>query len=197
MNAYKKDSALLADIARGESDGLTSLYDRYKTLVFSIALHVLGNREDAEEATLDVFGKVWEKAGDYSERKASVKTWLAAIARNRAIDVMRRRNTRFTAQSPTWADACLDCMPASEDQHASLEMAAMHKEMVDALSRLPANQRDALALAYFRGLSHSQIADELGEPLGMVKTRIRSALQTLRNSLLDPKKVGLFTSKPD
>ena len=182
---------------KGDPSGLSDLYDRYKTLIFSIAFHVLGNREDAEEVTLDVFAKVWEKATAYTARKATVKTWLTTIARNRSIDLLRRRNTRFTGQNPTWTEACLDCMPALDDPEASLELAAMHREVNDALARLPTNQRDALALAYFKGLSHRQIADTLQEPLGTVKTRIRSAMQTLRKILLTEKKDTLLKSKSE
>lgn len=182
------DIVLLERIAHGDADGLSELYDRYKTLIYSIAYHVLGNAEDAEEVTLDVFGKIWEKANAYTAQKASVKVWMTSIARNRSIDMLRRRKTRFTSQSPKWADACLDCMSAGDDTQATLETAMMHQTMADALDRLPANQREALALAYFRGLSHSQIAETLSEPLGTIKTRIRSALQTLRKIILNEKK---------
>lgn len=194
MTAFKDDRSLLESIARGDSTGLGELYDRYKTLVFSIAFHILGSREDAEEATLDVFSKVWERAADYNARKATVKTWLTRIARNRAIDLLRRRNARFTGQNPAWADACLECMPGSDDPAGHLEKAELHQEVTRALARLPENQREALSLAYFRGFTHSQIAEALAEPLGTVKTRIRSALQTLRNSMLRDKKAGSVKS---
>lgn len=187
MPAPKEDTFLIESIAGDDPNGLSDFYDRYKTLVFSIAFHVLGNREDAEEVTLDVFATVWERADAYNARKATVKTWLTTIARNRAIDLLRRRSTRFSQESPAWADACLDCMPGSDDPQASLEQAGMHKEMTDALARLPENQREALALAYFKGLSHRQIAEALAEPLGTVKTRIRSALQTLRKIMVNDK----------
>lgn len=192
MPVFKDDSSILARVAQGESSGLNDLYDRYKTLVFSIALHVLRNREDAEEVTLDVFSKVWENAGDYTAKKATVKTWITAITRNRAIDLLRRRSIRFSAQNSGWTDACLDCMPASDDPSRSLEMAVAKKHVTDALAQLPVNQREALSLAYFRGFSHSQIAEELAEPLGTVKTRIRSALQTLRKTMLNDKKDESF-----
>ena len=197
MPEHRNDIFLLEKISQGDQSGLSDLYDRYKTLVFSIAFHFLGNREDAEEVTLDVFSKVWEKAATYNTRKATVRTWLTKIARNRAIDLLRRRNARFTIQNPTWADACLDCLPASEDPESNLEMAVIHKEMTDALAQLPQNQRDTLALAYFKGLSHSQIAEALAQPLGTVKTRIRSALQTLRKIMADKYKNGTFKSNSE
>lgn len=186
--SYEDDNFLLERIVNGDQTGLRKLYDRYQTVVFGLAFHVLGNREDAEEVTLDVFTKVWEKADVYTAHKANVRTWLTAITRNRAIDLLRRRNIRFTAQSPTWADACLDCMPAPDDQEASLDLAILRKKVADALVQLPSNQREVLALAYFRGLSHSQIAKELAAPLGTVKTRIRSAMRKLRNLIVNDKK---------
>lgn len=181
------DKDLLKSIAEGDPSGLSDLYDRYKTLVFSIAFNVLGNIEDAEEVTIDVFNKVWEKAESYTSKKASVKVWIASIARNRSIDALRRRNTRLTSQSPKWADACLDCIPSPKNPEKELETAMDHRLITNALPQLPASQRDALSLAYFMGYSHSQISEILAEPLGTVKTRIRLALQTLRKILMDDK----------
>ena len=188
--ANKSDKYLLDRIAQGDPAGISDLYDRYKTMVFSLAYNVLGNTEDAEEVTIDVFSKIWEKAKTYSSQKATVKVWLARIARNRSIDVLRRRNTRLTAQSPKWADACLECLPGHENPEEDLHLAISHKAITDALVQLPAKQRDALSLAYFKGYSHSQIAELLGEPLGTVKTRIRSALQKLRMIMANGKKKG-------
>ena len=187
MPTRKNDNFLLERIVKRDPAGLNDLYDRYKTLVFSIAFNVLGNTEDAEEVTIDVFSKIWEKAESYTSRKATVKVWVASITRNRSIDVLRRRNTRLTSQSPKWADACIDCIPALENPEIDLEMATAHKAVTDALAQLPERQRDALSLAYFRGFSHSQIAEALAEPLGTVKTRIRSALQTLRKIMMEDK----------
>lgn len=186
--ANKSDKYLLERIAKRDPAGLSVLYDRYKTLVFSVACNVLGNMEDAEEVTIDVFSKVWEKAESYTPQKASVKVWVARIARNRSIDVLRRRNVRLTSQSPTWADSCLDCLPANGNPEDDLEMAMAHRAITNALAQLPPNQRNALSLAYFRGYSHSQISEILGEPLGTVKTRIRSALQKLRKIMGDDSK---------
>lgn len=185
MITNKNDKYLLERIAKGDPAGISDLYDRYKTLVFSVAYNVLGNMEDAEEVTLDVFSKVWEKVESYSSPKATVKVWIASIARNRSIDVLRRRNVRLTSLSPKWADACLECLPAHENQEEDLEMAMAHRAITNALAQLPSNQRDALSLAYFRGYSHSQIAEMLDEPLGTVKTRIRSAVQKLRKIMSD------------
>ena len=187
LPANKNNKFLLERIVKGDPAGISDLYDRYKTLVFSVAYNVLGNMEDAEEVTLDVFSKVWEKAESYTPQKASVKVWVASIARNRSIDVLRRRNTRLTFQSPKWADACLECLPAIENPEEDLEMAMAQRAITDALAQLPANQRDALSLAYFRGNSHSEIAEILDEPLGTIKTRIRSALQKLRKIMADDK----------
>jgi len=188
LQANKSDKYLLERIAEGDPTGISDLYDRYKTLVFSLAYNVLGNMEDAEEVTIDVFSKIWDKAETYSSQMATVKVWLARIARNRSIDVLRKRKTRLTSQSPKWADACLECLPSHENPEEDLHLAVFHKAITDALAQLPAKQKDALSLAYFKGYSHSQIAELLDEPLGTVKTRIRSALQKLRVIMADGKK---------
>lgn len=182
------DKVILERIVRGDSTGLSDLYDRYKTLIFSIAFNILGNNEDAEDVTIDVFSKIWEKAESYASRRATVKVWIASIARNRSIDALRRRNARLTLHSPKWADACLDCLPALENPEEDLEMAMVRKTITEALAQLPENQRDALSLSYFKGYSHNQIAEALSEPLGTVKTRIRSAMQTLHKLLTVDKK---------
>ena len=188
MSTANNDNFLIKRIAKGDQTGLGDLYDRYKALVFSIAFNVLGNMEDAEEVTLDVFSKIWEKAESYTNKRGTVRVWIAIIARHRSIDVLRRRNIRLTSQSPKWADACLDCLPASGDNPGdNLDMAIARKTISDALAQLPTRQKDALSLAYFRGFSHSQIAELLSEPLGTVKTRIRSAMKTLRKITMDEK----------
>jgi RNA polymerase sigma-70 factor (ECF subfamily) len=188
LRADKSDIYLLERIAEGDPTGISDLYDRYKTLVFSLAYNVLGNMEDAEEVTIDVFSTIWDKAETYSSQRATVKVWLARIARNRSIDVLRRRNTRLTSQGPKWADACLECLPSHENPEEDLHMAMSRKAIADALEQLPGKQKEALLLAYFKGYSHGQIAQLLDEPLGTIKTRIRSALQKLRIIITDDKK---------
>lgn len=189
MTKRSDHSALLRQIASGDQGALASFYERYKNLVYSIAVNVLGSREDAEEVTIDVFSQIWEKAGSYNPERASVTTWISSLARYRSIDALRRRASRLNPHSPKWSDACLDCVPAPDNILEDAETALTQKEVSKALAELPENQREVLSFSYFRGMSHSEIAEVLNEPVGTIKTRIRSALQSLRKKLLEPRMV--------
>jgi RNA polymerase sigma-70 factor (ECF subfamily) len=180
------DDALIRLIALRRTDALSTLYDRYSRLVFSLALHVVGDRETAEEITQDVFYRVWENAAAYRSDQAKLTTWMTSITRNRAIDSLRKRQVRPERDSLDWEDAELDGNPGKSDSPEELTDLALQQQRVRlAISALPADQRQVLALAYFQGLSHSQIAERLGQPLGTVKTRIRLAMQRLRDELQD------------
>ena len=180
------DDALVRLIALRRSDALSALYDRYNRLVFSLALHVVGDRETAEEITQDVFYRVWENAATYRADQAKLTTWMTSITRNRAIDILRKRQVRPERDSLDWEDAGLDGNPAQSENPEELTDLALQQQRVRlAISALPADQRQVLSLAYFQGLSHSQIAEKLDQPLGTVKTRIRLAMQRLREVLQD------------
>lgn len=180
------DASLLRLIAQSRQDALGELYDRYSRLVYSLALHSLGDPGSAEEVTQDVFLRVWEKAQTYRADQAKVSTWISSIARYRTIDVMRRQNVRVDASSIAWEDAPGDFLktgdPGPELQtEQSLEKIRVHQ----ALRTLPEEQRSTLAMAFFQGLSHSEIAAAQQQPLGTVKTRIRLAMQKLREVLVE------------
>lgn len=177
------DPALLQLIAQAHPPALAELYDRYGRLVFSLALHVVGDQAAAEEITQDVFTSVWEKAATYRLEQSKVSTWLSSIARHRAIDILRRRNVRPDHHSVSWGEFALEEQvdPASTAELA--EIALARQQVRAAIALLPPDQQQALALAYFRGYSHSEIAGLLGEPLGTVKTRIRLAMIKLRGLL--------------
>jgi RNA polymerase sigma-70 factor (ECF subfamily) len=180
------EHVLLGQIVAGDPDALAELYDRYKSLVFSLARNATGSREAAEEITLDVFTRVWEKAATYRPEKAPVRHWITSIARYRAIDVLRRRKKRPDSRSCIWADLLPDSLPADNaDPSEALEQAEVRHKIGEALSTLPAEQSDALALAYFKGYTHRQIAETLNEPLGTIKTRIRLAIQKLCQNFSD------------
>jgi RNA polymerase sigma-70 factor (ECF subfamily) len=147
---------------------------------------VVGSREDAEEITIDVFSQIWDKAGSYNPERASVTAWISIVARYRSIDTLRRRVSRFNLHNPKWSDACIDCMPAQDNPLEDVETALTQKEVSEAIAEVPANQREALSFSYVKSLSHAQIAEALNEPVGTVKTRIRSAMQSLRKKLLEP-----------
>jgi RNA polymerase sigma-70 factor (ECF subfamily) len=179
------DEALLVLIARRHDDALHELYNRYHRLVFSLALTVVNQHATAEEITLDVFTRVWQKAESYQPDRAQVNTWLTSIARNHAIDVLRRQSTRAHFQTVSWADAPPDIVPTAEDPADSAHLLLLQQRVRAAVAQLPPDQQEALALAYFKGHSHRQIADLLDVPLGTIKTRIRSALKKLRETIPD------------
>jgi RNA polymerase sigma-70 factor (ECF subfamily) len=179
------DTTLITLIEREHAEALSVLYDRYSRLVFSLALHLLGDRATAEEVTLDVFTRVWEKAGMYRADKAKVSTWLSSIARYHAIDVLRRQGSRPERNSVAWTEVTTDALFSADGPEEATELTLQRRRVRAAMAGLPADQQQALALAYFDGLTHREIAEKLGEPLGTVKTRIRLAMQKLRQTLKD------------
>lgn len=180
-----EDNALLRLMARRQEQALSELYDRYSRLVYSVALNVLVDETLAEEVTQDVFLRVWEKAETFDSNLGKVSTWLASVARNRAIDILRSRRKRPEGNLAGFSiEDALD-LPAPANVEAEVELARRQQRLRRAMAQLPEAQRQALAYAYLLGYSHSQIAAELNEPLGTVKTRIRMAMQSLRALLAD------------
>jgi len=179
----KNDSTLIRLVANNDPEALSVLYDRYKTLVFSLAVNIVGNPEAAEDITLDVFTKVWEKADTYRSEKATVKRWICSITRYRSIDTLRRRSARPNSGNPQWSDFSPDTLPAQDNPEEEIELAMIRRKVTEAVSKLPEEQKEPLALAYFKGYTHSQIAEILNEPLGTIKTRIRLAIQKLQKEL--------------
>ena len=178
------DETLMRLIAHASTEALNVLYDRYSRLVFSLALNAVGDHATAEEITQDVFFRVWEKANTYRVEQAKVSTWLTSVTRYRAIDVLRRRSSRPEQNSVGWEDVSVNILPASDDTPEDVvELRLMSARLQAAIVSLPAEQQQALALAFFQGLTHSEIAELLGHPLGTVKTRIRSGMQKLREIL--------------
>lgn len=178
------DEALMRLIAHESTEALSVFYDRYSRLVFSLALNTVGDHATAEEITQDVFFRVWEKANTYRVEQAKVSTWLTSITRYRAIDVLRRRGSRPEQDSVQWEDVSLNALPTSDDKTEELVALSLRRVRVQAaVASLPAEQRKALALAFFQGMTHSEIAEFLGDPLGTVKTRIRSGMKKLREIL--------------
>jgi len=184
------DTVLIQLIAGAHADALKALYDRYNRLVFSVALAILGDRSVAEEATLDVFVHVWRGARTYRPDRAKVSTWLVAITRHHAIDILRWQNSRLDGKSLSLNDMLLSNESAVPAPEALVETSLEQARVRDAVAQLPAEQRQVLTLAYFRGYTHQQIAEVLEQPLGTVKTRIRLAMQKLRQMLMDEHQVS-------
>ena len=175
------DGQLLEAIARGDESSLAALYDRYHSLAFGLALRVLNDRGRAEDVVQDAFLAVWRKAGSYAEARGSVKTWLATIARNRAIDIVRGRR-----ESDSDDEAVLLALEDSRPSVLEQVTASLDRDVLrTVVASLPAEQRQAIAMAYFEGLSHSEIAAATGLPLGTVKSRIRLGMQRLKAQLLE------------
>jgi RNA polymerase sigma-70 factor (ECF subfamily) len=177
------DANLIREIVQGQSEALAELYDRYRRLTFSVALAIVGDALTAAEVVLDVFVQVWRRAATYRPEQAQVSTWLTAITRHRAIDVLRQQGARPESRSVGWDQAGDQAASGLRDLEESAELSLQRQRVRTALAGLPASQRDVLALAYFHGYTHQQIAKSLGQPLGTVKTRLRLAMQKLRQAL--------------
>ena len=176
---------LIHRIAVGEQEALGTLYDRTNHLVYSVALRILGNTADAEEATLDAYSQVWRKAAAYQTSRGSAIAWLMTITRTRSMDKRRSRVTRTNREEPL--DVKTYEFPSdSADYSVSLDM---ERRVQSALSTLAPEQKQAIEMAYFSGFSHSELALKLGEPLGTVKTRIRLGMIRLK-TLLAPLEPG-------
>lgn len=176
-----EDRALVSAVARREQLALERLYDRYQSMVYHLALKILHNRESAEEVVYDVFWQVWQQADRYDARRGGVVTWLATMARSRAIDALRARRG-----NPASENEQSDPPEAIDPADGPEEMTSLGQRMIrvrEALQDLPADQRTALELAFFTGLTHVEIAEQLAAPLGTIKTRIRSAMLRLRERL--------------
>jgi RNA polymerase sigma-70 factor (ECF subfamily) len=177
------DEGLLLAIADGQQVALSILYDRYGRLAFSLAVTIVEDGALAEEITQDVFIQIWNKAATYQSEQGKVVTWLASITRHRAIDILRRRGARPEGHQVDWEEGLPPDLPEEAEVESLVELAQEKRHIRQAIAALPREQRDALALAFFKGYTHQQIADSTGEPLGTVKTRIRLAMQKLRQIL--------------
>lgn len=178
-----EDQELLVRIAGGDKDALEVIYERYSSAVYSLARYMLRSEAVAEEATQDVFLNIWLKAASYSSSRGQPKTWIMSVAHHKIIDVIRSRRRAAAISDPKEYET-LDLLPSGEVATDEAVERNLEAERVrEALSRLPAAQQEVINLAYFSGLSQSEIAARLGQPLGTVKTRARLALQKLRKEL--------------
>ena len=178
-----EDAAWVARASQGDETALATLYDLHARAVYSLALRIVGDEADAEDVLLDVFDQAWRQAGRYDARRGTVAAWLLNLARSRAIDRLRARRARPDRSAAT-ADDALASLPAHVTDPMDALAASRDAEKVRrALNELPVLQRLAIELAYFEGLTQSEIAERLEQPLGTVKTRIRNGLLKLREVL--------------
>src|SRR5580704_7809867 len=168
------DSALVVAIRTGDQSAMGSLYDRYSPVVYAVALRVLGDTGAAEDVLQDVFMQLWRNPGAFDSSRGSLGAWLAVITRNRAIDALRKRRPENDIE-----DVVISVEP---DMVGDADRARVGEKVRAALGTMPDPQRKALELAYYEGLTHSEIAAKTGEPLGTIKTRIRAGLMTLRKA---------------
>lgn len=182
MGAEKNPAALISQIAAGSSDAFQVFYDQYAALVFTFALRLLKVRSDAEDLLQEVFLQVWHQAGSYSQDRGSPEAWLTTITRTRGIDKLRsirRRGESFVAgESPSGVK-----YEGKVESGASVSEARI--TVNSTLARIPEAQRRVLELAYFDGMTQSEIAAQLAEPLGTIKTRMRAGMRSLRELLGD------------
>jgi RNA polymerase sigma-70 factor (ECF subfamily) len=173
------DNDLLRAIARGDEVALAACYDRYRVILFSQILRILNDRQEAEDCLQEVFLQVWRRASDFDESRGRAFTWLVTIARSRALDRLRASGSRLRLATEAAQ------MPQEELGDAAKDAAQAEEGAVvrAALAELPEEQRNALLLAYFEGLTQTEIASRLGDPLGTVKTRMRSGMIKLRELL--------------
>ena len=174
------DLALVARVADGDARAFETLYDRYRTQAFGLALRLTRRPGVAEEVTQDVFVALWRKAGGYDSTRGSLATWLLTAVRNRAIDALRSGSRRDQAVD---IDSVLDGLQSDERVDEQVVAQEQSRAARQLLTELPAEQREVIELAYFGGLSQGEIATRVNVPLGTVKGRSRLALERLRRAV--------------
>jgi RNA polymerase sigma-70 factor (ECF subfamily) len=176
-----RDAEALEQVARGDVAALEALYDRHATTIYSLALRIVRDVAEAEDVAQEVFTQVWTQARRYDVTRGSVAAWMLVIARTRSLDRLRRRRAVLR---PGPSDDVLAELPAPGPGADLLAATAQEAECARvAVASLPSAERDVLELAYYEGLTQSEIAERTGTPLGTVKTRVRSALQRIRQAL--------------
>ena len=172
--SIEDDASLLALVQSGDEQAMASIFDRYSKVVYSVALRVLRDPAAAEDILQEIFMQIWRNPDSFTAARGSLGGWLAVVSRNRSIDALRRKR-------PT--DSVDDIVLASSyNLAAEAERNSLMERARGVITQLPTEQRKTLEMAFFDGLTHSEIAEMTGDPLGTVKTRIRSALLTLRKA---------------
>lgn len=168
------DASLLALLQRGDEGAMASLFDRYSKVVYSVALRVLRDPASAEDVLQEIFMQIWRNPDGFIATRGSLGGWLAVVSRNRSIDALRRKRPTESVDDMA--------LPSNYNLAAEAERNSLIEKARGVIHLLPMEQRKTLEMAFFDGLTHSEIAEMTGDPLGTVKTRIRSALTTLRKA---------------
>ncbi len=177
------DADLIRRMAGGDEQALAAFYDRWNSLVHAVVLRILRQRDDVEDVVEEVFWQAWRQADRYLATRGSVQTWLLTIARSRALD--RVRTVKRLREEPLEGENgdALVQQASAGDASMDAESAERRVVVLAALAELPAEQREAVELGYYSGLSQSEIAERTGQPLGTIKTRMRLAMQKLKGRL--------------
>ena len=183
------DDTLVARMARQDTGAARELFRRLSPLVYALAHRITGVREDAEDVLIDAFHQAWSQAHLYDAGRATVTGWVLNIARSRAIDRVRSHRRQAQHESPMETVAGFP-VPAPDNPEREAMRHEVRDRLREVLSSLPADQRQVVELAYFAGFSHSEIAEQLGQPLGTVKTRLRLAMKKIRSSVSDVEGMG-------
>ena len=180
-----EERGLLRRLRARDESALAELYDALAPWVLGLAFRILRDQDEAEEVVVDTFTLVWNRVDRHDESRGALVPWILSIARHRALDELRRRR-RWWRRAERWGEWHSDEHSDAETpapQEATIPGWPVHREVHRALASLPEEQQRVLTLAYFEGLSHSEIARRLGQPLGTVKTRIRTAQARLAEAL--------------
>ncbi|WP_419806569.1 RNA polymerase sigma factor [Terriglobus sp.] len=173
--AAMEDGTLLALVGQGDENAMGAIFDRYSRVVYSVALRVLRDPSAAEDVLQEVFMQIWRKPESMVVNRATMGAWLAVVARNRSIDTLRRQKPSDSVEEVV--------LPSGVDVAADAERTHMMERARAVMGRMPVEQRKTLEMAFFDGLTHSEIADTTGDPLVTVKSRIRTALLLLRKAM--------------
>ena len=179
------DREMIERIGRGDQSAFSALYDRLSRPLYSLALRMLGDAGDAQDALQDVFLQIWSRAATYNPEQSTVFSWTVLLTRSRVIDRLRARKRRLRVVDSATGDEDADVADASTIESAA-DTADKNDEAArvrSVLNNLPSEQREAIELAFFGHLTHHEIAARLGEPLGTIKARIRRGLLKLRERL--------------
>jgi RNA polymerase sigma-70 factor (ECF subfamily) len=176
------DIALIQRMREADETALGALYDRWMRALYSLVFHLLKDANDAEDVVEETFWQAWRKASSYEPSKGAVSTWLLTIGRRKALD--RIRSKKRQKEEPIEREQSFaDLASTGKDPLQDVEGKELREQVRNALRELPDEQREVLELGYFKGMSQSEIADATGQPLGTVKTRMRLAMQKLREPL--------------
>ncbi len=168
------DLAIVTGLKTGDQEAMADLYDRYSSVVYAVALRVLGDTGAAEDILQEVFLQLWRNPSAFDAARGSLASWLAVITRNRAIDSLRKRRPETDIETVM--------LSVAPDLAAEAERTRAAEKVRGVMGTMSAGQRGALEMAYWEGMTHTEIADKTGEPLGTVKTRIRAGLIALRKA---------------